>query len=310
MKQFFIGVDGGATKCIVRVEDEAGNLLGREICGPANIRISVEQTWQSINSALDRILCRLGISLNDKYCRWHAGMGLAGCEIREAYEAFLAQHHHFETLVISSDAHTACLGAHAGNDGAIIIVGTGTVGFQVESGQTTKVGGWGFPHDDQGGGAWLGLEAVKLTLQALDGRKPPSCLTAAIYAKFSDNLDCFVAWVNQANSTALAELAPIVIQHSQAHDPYATGLLQEAALAVDRISDALYSAQFNHSQSLSCSLIGGIAPFIKQFLGAKLVARMYPCQLTPDAGAVLLVRNYLVNGDDVYNYSHVEATHD
>ena len=52
MKQhLFIGVDGGATKSIVRVEDETGRLLGKEIGGPANIRLSVDQSWQSIHSA-------------------------------------------------------------------------------------------------------------------------------------------------------------------------------------------------------------------------------------------------------------------
>jgi glucosamine kinase len=331
-QSFFIGVDGGASKCTVRLEDESGRVLGRESSGPANIRLSVQQTWQSIYAALEKILKPLAMKLEDKKYRWQVGMGLAGCEVTAAYQAFLEQPHCFETLVISSDAHTACLGAHAGKDGAIIIIGTGAVGFQVECGETTKVGGWGFPHDDEGGGAWLGLQAVKATLQALDGRSAVSELSKQVYAKFENDLDRFVAWANQANSTAFAELAPLVIQHSQAGDVFAQAIMQEAAHAIHRLSQALDEAQLGaqvnaqvdaqvdaqanieidaqvdmqvavlaDAQSpLPYALIGGIAPFIQPYLNETLRSRILPCELTPDAGAVLLVRGYLANLKDAY----------
>lgn|SRR5579885_3118382 len=305
-QSFYIGVDGGATKCIVRVEDEDGHLLGREVTGPANIRISVSQTWQSINQALEKILHPLDLSLEDKRILWHAGMGLAGCEVPEAYAAFLKQPHHFDTLILTSDAHVACLGAHSGMDGAIIIIGTGVVGFQVESGQTTKVGGWGFPHDDEGGGAWLGLEAVRETLQSLDGRLPESGLSRAVFRNFSSNRDQFVTWANQANSTAFAELAPIVIQQSQTGDAVAVNLLQRSAQHIDRINSALVSAQLNPEKSLPVSLIGGIAPFVGPYLSSLFRTRIAPCQQTPDIGAVLLVRKHLAD----HACSSREATND
>lgn len=294
MKQsLFIGVDGGATKCTVRVEDAEGHLLGIETSGPANIRISVTQAWQSINTALEKILNSHGMILTDKKYHWHAGMGLAGCEIHSAYENFLEQPHHFETLVISSDAHTACLGAHGGDDGAIIIVGTGVVGFQVEAGQTTKIGGWGFPHDDQGGGAWLGLEAVKITLQCLDGRLPISNLALAVYAHFANDFDRLITWANQANSTAFAELAPLVVEQCHAADPAAIHIMKEAAQEINRIALALQASQHNATKKLSCSLVGGIAPFLEPYLDKQLRDSISLCQSTPDAGAVMLVRNYL-----------------
>ncbi|MBX3709852.1 MAG: N-acetylglucosamine kinase [Gammaproteobacteria bacterium] len=293
MNTLFIGVDGGATKCVVRVEDEEGNLLGQETSGPANIRLSVTQAWQSIYTALEAILRPWTIAPGDPHYYWHAGMGLAGCEVDAAYQAFLKEPHDFDTLVLTSDAHTACLGAHGGNDGAIIIVGTGVVGFQVISQQTNKVAGWGFPHDDEGGGAWLGLEAVKLTLQCMDGRLLSSRLAKAIYAYFDDNLDQLVTWANQANSTAFAELAPIVIREYQQGDTLAIKLMQQAASAISNIANTLDAMQPPHSSPLPCTLSGGIASFIEPLLGEKLRSRLSPCQFTPDAGAVLLVRDYL-----------------
>jgi len=292
MKQsFFVGVDGGATKCIVRLEDETGKLLGREISGPANIRISVMQAYESIHSALTNILLTLHIDRDDPNYAWHAGMGLAGCELTSAYQAFLRQAQSFTTLAVTSDAHTACLGAHAGHDGAIIIIGTGVVGFQLEEGQTAKVGGWGFPQDDEGGGAWLGLQAVKVTLQMLDGRGKPCELADLVYEHFGKDMQHFTAWTNRANSTAFAELAPFVIQSAQAGDSVAIAIMQEAARAINRVSEALYASQINKNYRLPCSLVGGIAPYLEPYLSSALRARLVPCKLTPDAGAVLLVRD-------------------
>lgn len=314
MKQsFFIGVDGGGTKCIVRVEDEKGQVLGVESSGPANIRISVPQAWQSIHTALEKILNQHALTLDNPNYDWHVGMGLAGCEIHQAYQDFLKQAYPFSTLVISSDAHTACLGAHGGADGSIIIVGTGVVGFQVASGQTTKVSGWGFPHDDQGGGAWLGLEASKITLQSLDGRIPTSNLAKVIYAHFENNFDHLISWSNQANSTAFAELAPYVIEQCKAGDSVAIAIMQEAARAINRIAHALelnvhdvkecsQKADFQQActqmkssakSRLPCSLVGGIAPFIEPYLEASLRDALSPCQSSADVGAIMLIRNYL-----------------
>ncbi|TAK74539.1 MAG: N-acetylglucosamine kinase [Gammaproteobacteria bacterium] len=292
-QHLFIGVDGGATKCIVRVEDEAGALLGRETSGPANIRNSIDQTWQSIHSALDNILQQCSLSLQSPGYQFHVGMGLAGCEVIEAYQAFIQGTHPFATMLVSTDSHTACLGAHAGGDGAIIIAGTGVVGFQSQHGQTLKVGGFGFPHDDDGGGAWLGLQSVKTTLQWRDGRLPASGLAEIIYDHFGRDENRLVSWATQANSTAFAELAPFVIQQSQAGDATALALMQQAGQAIDRVGHALYAAQVDKTKPLPCSLIGGIVPFLVPYLGEELYSRMQPHQLPPDAGAVLLVRHHL-----------------
>jgi len=292
-KHIFIGVDGGATKCVVRVEDETGSLLGLEVSGPANIRLSADQAWQSIHSALNNIFRPLSLSLADSSCQFHAGMGLAGCEVKEAYQAFLAHPHSLATLIVSSDSHTACLGAHGGQDGAIIIAGTGVVGFQIQQGKTVQVGGFGFPHDDEGGGAWLGLQAVRLTLQWLDGRLPASALASVVYSYFGEDQDQLISFANRANSTQFAVLAPLVIQQAEAGDQMAGAVLQQAAKFIDHIADTLGRQQLVSDKPLPCSLVGGIAPFLEPYLGSALRTRIRDCQLTPDAGAVLMVRQHL-----------------
>lgn len=292
-KAYFIGVDGGATKCSIRVEDEAGNLLGQAVSGPANIRISVPMAWQSIHNAFEKVMQSLTINVNDPGCQFHAGMGIAGCEVGSAYKAFIHHPHKFHSLAVIGDAHAACLGAHGGKDGALIIAGTGVAGYQIDGGQTAKVSGWGFPHDDLGSGAWLGLEAARLTLQCHDGRAPSSALAKAVMAHFDHQFERFVNWANQANSTAFAELAPLVIQVSQAGDASALNLLRQAARALDAVGSALYAKQQNKTAPLPCAMTGGIAPFLEPLLGQSLRARMVPCKLPPEAGAILYARQVM-----------------
>jgi glucosamine kinase len=295
MQHFFVGIDGGGTKSLVRIENEQGECLGQTIGGPANIRLSVELAWQSINEALAIMLTPLGLSLGSPNQQWHAGMGLAGCEVKEAYDAFLARENLFTTLVVSSDAHVACLGAHGGKDGAIIIIGTGVVGLQIEDKQIVKVGGWGFPYDDQGSGAWIGLQALQHTLSWYDGREKASELTSVIFQHFQENLAKMLEWASNANSTAYATLAPLVVDTAAKGDIVAQNILHEAANAISLVHQTLLQKQHHQQYKLPCALIGGLARFIEPYLPQSMRQCVRPPLATPDCGAVQLVKQYLIN---------------
>lgn len=298
-KHYFLGVDGGATKCNVRLEDEAGNVLGQAVSGPANIRLSALAAWQSIHTALEQISHYSTITLNGERCQIHAGIGIAGCEIAEAYQAFIHAPHPFKTLEVIHDAEAACLGAHGGDDGALIIAGTGVVGFLMEAGQAAKVAGWGFPQDDAGSGAWLGLQAVAETLRWQDGRRPASKLAELVFKHFKHRLDDLVHWANQANSTAFAELAPLVIQSAQAGDAAAIQILQAAAREIDLVGVALTAKQKNPAKPLPCAMIGGIAPYLVPYLHHSLQARLVKAQLPPEAGAIIFARAKLAKSREM-----------
>lgn len=292
-EDIFIGVDGGGTKSKVRVENEAGELIGQGVGGPSNIRLSVQKAWESIYHAIEEALKPAHITLQDKNYRFHIGLGLAGCEVADDFNVFLASPHPFTTIHLTSDAHAACLGAHHSKDGAIIIVGTGVVGYQVQAGKGTKTGGWGFPHDDEGGGAWLGLEAARLTFQWLDHRIERSPLVEDIYAYFDHDFAKFVTWANRADSSEFARLAPIVINHGQQEEIAAVRLMKKAAHAVDRIGTALHKMQVDQQKPLPCCLFGGIAPFIEPWLCEELRSVLVPRKADASVGAVFMIRQVL-----------------
>jgi len=287
----YIGVDGGATKTHIRVEDDSGQCLGEACSGPANIQHSVVGSWASIMNGLAQAISHSGRSMDDPSLRLQVGMGLAGTELPNAVHAFLATPHPFATLVLRSDAHTACLGAHGGEDGAVIAIGTGTVGYSIQGHNTQQVGGWGFPHGDEGGGAWLGLEALRLTLHWLDGRRGSSPLLEAIFAHFHHNQSALLSWANQASATEFAQLAPTVL--TAADDPLAAHLLQRAARHIETMATAL-----GVPGALPCSLLGGLAMPLETWLSEPLHSALRPPRGDGVQGALLMIRQAVKDGTD------------
>jgi glucosamine kinase len=286
-KHIFVGIDGGGTKTKLRVEDEEGHLLAQGKGGPANIRISVETSWKSIRELIDRTLDSIHLKLEDSDVLFHAGFGLAGTEIPDAVHEFLARPHPFRTLLLKSDAYAACLGAHDGEDGSIIIIGTGVVGYQISKEKSLQVGGWGFPHADEGGGAWLGLQGIRHTLQSLDFREKKTDLTESIFEHFNHNLTQLVVWANKANSSRFAEIAPIVIEHVQKKEPLAIHLIQRAAKEIDKVGHALMQRGEN---SLPCSLFGGIASYIEPWLEKALREKLVQRKHDATKGCIYMIR--------------------
>ena len=168
-------------------------------------------------------------------------------------------------------------------------MGTGVVGYQIEEGKGARVSGWGFPHDDEGGGAWLGLEAARLTFQWLDHRMEKSPLVEDIFSFFNQDVEQFVTWANQANSTEFARLAPMVINHSQQEEIAAVRIMKKAAHAIDRVDHALGKMR-QQKNPLPYCLLGGIAPFIEPWLSEELRATFVTRQSDANAGAILMIR--------------------
>ncbi|OGT08468.1 MAG: hypothetical protein A2X78_01775 [Gammaproteobacteria bacterium GWE2_37_16] len=289
-ENIFIGVDGGATKSKVIIENSQGQLLGQTRGGPVALRLGVTNSWKVVLATIRMALAEAGLSLDDKRYDFHVGMGLSGCEITPKYNEFIATEHPFANLVLVSDSYAACLGAHDGADGASIIIGTGTVGYQIQGDKIIQVSGWGFPHDDQGSGAWLGLKAIELTFKWLDGRlQETSPLLEMIWERFGKDTSEIVTWSNSANSTRFAEITPLVLQQIENKDPIAIRLIQSSAKEIDAVGAAIVR-RTDEQKALPCTLFGGVSHFIEPWLGEELKKRIVSRKHDATVGAILALK--------------------
>lgn len=288
MEDLFIGVDGGGTKTEAVIQNDKGQIVGVGQAGPGNVKTSPQGSFKAVQDSIHQALQKAEIHDLKNY-RLHVGLGMAGTEAPEAKRAFLEIPNPFHTMVLNSDAYVACLGVHGGKNGAIIIIGTGVIGFQIENATSSRVGGYGFPHSDKGGGAWLGLKLLSTTFKAHDGRHEWTPLLERTFAHFDKNIQKMISFAisSAAKPANFGEFAPYVIEAIEEKDPFAIELIHEAAEEIDQIWQALKDKA---EGALTCALLGGIAPFIQPYLSHHLRSRLVGRKMNAPQGAILMLK--------------------
>ncbi|MFM0495234.1 BadF/BadG/BcrA/BcrD ATPase family protein [Paraburkholderia caledonica] len=265
---FLIGVDGGGTGTRIVLADAHGRELAQAASGPSGLGLGVERAWQAIAAGCADAFAQAGAALD--WSRCVLGCGLAGVNNRDWLAAFLAQAPALAGLAVESDAYTTLLGAHGGAYGVIVALGTGSVAAAADrdDGEYRTVSGYGFPSGDEASGAWLGVRAIVHAQHALDGRGPNDDLAQALLAHVgAHDRDELVVWLCEANQTAYASLARIVIAH-RAH-PFAAWLLGEAGVQIGKMIAAL-----DPSGALPIALCGGLGAPLREYVPQIYQARL------------------------------------
>ena len=278
-----LGVDGGGTRCRARLTSFDGSVLGEGVAGPANIRFGVKESLAAVREAAAQCLRQAGLDVVDD--RIVACLALAGAS--EPLEAAAARSyaHAFRQAIITTDAEAACIGAHGGEDGGIVIVGTGSVAWANVAGQPFRVGGWGFPLSDEGSGAWLGAELLRRMLWAVDGQIPWSGVLQAAFRRFDGDPHQVVRWMGSARPRDYASFAPLIVEHAGRGDTLAHELMRRAAAHVERMAARLlaYGAP-------RVALMGGLAEKIEPYISSDVRTRLSPPLGDALAGALHLAR--------------------
>lgn len=276
-----LGIDGGGTGCRARLTDGEGRVLGEGRAGPASLRLGADRSFVALIEASMAALAAAGLDPVADARRVAACAALAGFSRSEAREALAAKPHPFGRLRLAPDIEAACIGAHDGADGGIVVVGTGSCAFARVGSRHIRFGGWGLPASDEGSGSFLGLRAVEAAFRCLDGRLPPSAFFEAIFAAVPAEPAALVAWVDEAGATGLASLAPLVVSAADGGDRTAAAIMNEAARAVDGLAQALVAAGVPR-----IALVGGLADVMLPRLATPVVAPLGD----PLDGALILAR--------------------
>ena len=279
-----VGIDGGGSKTLLRLAAPDLSVLAEARGGPANIARDPDGAARSIEAALEEAVGRAGLA--GAPVRLFVGAGLAGALVPGAMDRLRAAwtDRRVSAVDLHSDAYATCLGAHDGGDGAVLAVGTGSVGFAINGGLTFRVGGWGFPQGDEGGGAWLGLEAVRTVLRLRDARAKASdagALARSIEA-FGEQMEGGLpGWASRASAAEFATLVPEILRAAEGGDSLGARLLRAAAAEVALLAVALPAC-------LPCCLLGGLGPSLQPLLPADLQQRLVPAQGDAGHGALLM----------------------
>lgn len=279
----YLGVDGGGSRCRARLETADGKVLGAGLAGPATMRLGFETVRAAIMEATAQALAQAKLS-EDVLARTYAGIGLAGTGQSGARETLEQWRHPFAGAWFEGDGYIAMLGAFGGEDGAIVIIGTGSIGLSYQD-KLVRIGGYGFPVSDDGSGADLGLNAIRHALRTFDGRAEPSAFSKDVLDVFSNDHVAVIDWLEKARAADYAMLAPLVLKHAKAGDPAAHKIMLLAAMQIAEIIDALLERGARR-----VALSGGLSLVMKEYLPARIVTKLSTPQADAVAGGILLAK--------------------
>jgi len=278
---WYLGIDGGGSKCRVVLVDDQERVVGEGLGGPANPLRGMKMAIESIMTATEQALSQAGLSVS-ALSNIIAGAGLAGVNMPQYFQMVSDWKHPFAALHLTSDLHTACIGAHQGQDGAVIIVGTGSCGLADVKGQVTDIGGHGFPYGDNGSGSWFGNQLVHHVLLDLDQVGPSTLMTELLQqALGTPQVLDIVSHFMHATPTVFARFAPMVFTAAEQGDVVALKVVQAGAKHIEAIANRLLTCQ-----PPRLSFIGGLAYKIIPYLSADLQRLVLPAHAAPEFGAI------------------------
>lgn len=222
-----VGVDAGGTGSRAVVVDR-GTVVDRRDLGPINVLLHAD--------AMDRLA---GVVTDAGAAA--AGFGLAGLRSDEHGREITAEleRRTGARIAVGDDTDAALAGAFEGAAGIVVIAGTGSgAAGRDAAGRSARIGGHGYLLGDEGGGYWIGREAVRAAMRGADGTGPPTALTAMVQRAFA-SLTGAEQQVHRrpTDRELLARLVPGVAALPQ--DGEARRILAEAAGHLVDLAEAL-----------------------------------------------------------------------
>lgn len=257
-----IAIDGGGTSCRALVADGRGTALGRGRAGSANIMTDLEGARKNIVAAAEAACAEAGLPAGILRSS-DALLGLAGANIGDYGERIRAILP-FRRSNVETDALIALHGALGEHDGAVAILGTGSV-FMARDGETIRsVGGWGFMVGDLGSGARVGRALLQEALLAHDGVHPGSGLTSEVLRRFEDDPQTLVEYAHTAKPGEFGAFAPLVFEYADRGDPIGNALIDGAVRSIEEALTAIMPPACDR-----LCLLGGLAKSYEPHLGPR-----------------------------------------
>jgi|WetSurMetagenome_2_1015567.scaffolds.fasta_scaffold12238_6 N-acetylglucosamine kinase-like BadF-type ATPase len=295
---FFVGIDSGGTKSEILIADDCNILSHNKSCKA--LHYSLHGQDKIINHIKNIIIASLKEKkLNLKNCKGIC-IGLAGVREKKdkiEIEKLLKRLIEFKNIIVESDADIALHGAFKGNNGLILICGTGSILYGYVDGIFYRIGGWGRTIGDYGSGYEIGKYAIKHLVSEYDKNKKLSNISRIIEKKFSFNRTNILNKIYQ-NNFDVQHIAPVVLEQANKKDKNAIDIIDKAVddllchfetfFAVsglrNKIDLALSGSIIENENVLSHKLKKQIK---KNFKLITIIKKMH----TPVEGAILLAKN-------------------
>lgn len=287
-KTYYIGIDGGGTKTKFDIFDSNKNSI-------ASINMpTVHPAQTSFKDAVSILTVakeKLLVNIKDGDYELKVGAGLGGYGINADYRKKLEDEFGtvFDEFKLCSDAYAALLGALAGEDGILMIAGTGSIALAKIGDKTFRCGGFGYRYGDEGSAYSIGKALISRALKEADGRLDKSVISDIVEDYF-DNISFNMIATSDFSRDKIAGLAAAASKYldiSESVRDIFFAAANEISLHIKAIGK-----NFEGLKKIKAGYIGGvfksdyIIKCIKEMNpDIELVAPIYP----PEKGSILQV---------------------
>lgn len=169
---YILGIDGGGTAAKAVLAHEDGTIVTSGCGGACNYSIDgLEAVGGAISQAYSQIKADFP---HETGAISHIVAGISGAgrpveqeQVKKVLASMFAQ----SKVTVTNDAEIAMYGGLAGEPGAVVISGTGSIGYGLGmKGEICRVGGWGYLVDDEGSSFAIGRQILQGAFLSYDGR--------------------------------------------------------------------------------------------------------------------------------------------
>ena len=295
---YLIGVDGGGSNLRVVLTTLDLTVVAEahaETVNPSVVGRELAAT--RLQLALTSVLTQAGL---DSGSIEGVGIGVAGASAEYATDwlrATVGAVLPGARCVASSDIEIALVGAHGARYGVLVLAGTGSVALAIDRrGNSARAGGWGYLLGDEGGGYWIGLEALRAVTRALDGSGPATVLSEKVLSALDlTDVQAITLWLyggSGPRTRDVARLAPLVCAVAEAGDGVAMDIVARGARALAELCRTVIDRLVLDSPPIAFA--GGLlsaATSLRNALQVELGLDAVPeAKYPPVLGAALLAR--------------------
>jgi len=297
MAALFAGIDGGQSSTIAVILDADGVVLGRGTAGPSDHVDEPAQTQRAAAACESALAAALAAARLPADTAFEAVVvGLSGYEgswhgREPVFRAARVDYKH--------DAAIALAGAIRARPAAVVIAGTGSVGYgESARHEPIRVGGFGYLFGDEGSSFAIARTALAAAMRVTD-RGVLTDLGAAALA-FFDCLDlralARAVALREIGRPQLASFSRVVFDAARLGDPEAAAIVEDAAAALAGLAQ-LVVEQLGHADmpAVPVAFVGGAmenaelrSAAARRLESATPLARVVEPAFEPAVGAALL----------------------
>ena len=221
-----IGIDAGGTHSTAIAYDENGKELGRAESGPGQINNDYELGIKNIAQAVNELRDKIDGDCI-KVLAGIAGLSVVG-NAPEVAATISSMVGNIPTRAIT-DSLLALYAGLEGDDGALVIAGTGSVYNGLQDGHLIAVGGYGNILGDEGSGYAIARSAMQSALLSWDKREHNSLIDMFTKLFNVEHMDECNAKFYKMSNPEVAGMAVHVAKLADKGDEDATKIIKEQA---------------------------------------------------------------------------------